>query len=396
MGIGIQSYRAAIGSFCAVSRIKNLFTIPKQKFFNNDNYNCFYTFHEWSQFLTQCRNNKTKIYASVLVKCVIGMSHLLYLLILLCGDVHPNPGPNCEYSDISICHTNIRSLKSKDKMMHINCDLANKYDVIALSETWLSKNDASDNYLISGYQGPIRRDRDFGQLGYGGVLLWVSNNIACRRRQDLELPDVEALWVELRMFNKTVLLCVIYRAESNTDISFWDRLQENIDDILTLSNHKIMIIGDLNSDPSTQHGRLLMDFAEINCFTVHINEPTRSTAKSESILDLVITNFPMFIKETKVKPPLLLCDHNVISVKCLFRIKKQLSYQRTMWQFNITSFDLFRLNLEKHNWEYIFLCTDIDTTCNRFTTELRNIAKASIPNKEVTVMPNDKPWFNSY
>ena len=331
-----------------------------------------------------------------MVNCVIGISHLLYLLLLLCGDVHPNPGPNCEYSDLSICHTNIRSLKGKDKMMHINCDLVNKYNVIALSETWLSENDASDNYLISGYQGPIRRDRDFGQLGYGGVLLWVSNNIACRRRKDLELPDIEALWVELRTFNKTVLLCVIYRAESNTDISFWDKLQENIDNILTLSNHKIMIIGDLNSDPNTRHGQLLKEFAEINLFTIHIKEPTRSTARSESILDQVITNFPMFIKETKVKPPLLLCDHNVISVKCLFRIKRQPTYQRTMWRFNLTNFDLFRLNLADNNWKNIFACTDVNSICNQFTTQLMHIAKASILNKDVTVRPNDKPWFNSY
>ena len=42
-------------------------------------------------------------------------------------------------------------------------------------------------------------------------------------------------------------LCVIFGAESNTDNTFWDKLQDNIDNIWALYNPNIHICGDLNA-----------------------------------------------------------------------------------------------------------------------------------------------------
>ena len=81
--------------------------------------------------------------------------------------------------------------------MHIKSELAGHYDIIALSETWLSDTDNINDFLLEGYQVPERRDRSFGVGGYGGVMVWVSDKIACKRRQDLEIPDIEAMWLEI-------------------------------------------------------------------------------------------------------------------------------------------------------------------------------------------------------
>ena len=55
----------------------------------------------------------------------------------MCGDIHPNPGPNNQKTNkLEMCHCNIRSL-NKEKMEHIKIDLEPKFDVITLSETWL-------------------------------------------------------------------------------------------------------------------------------------------------------------------------------------------------------------------------------------------------------------------
>lgn len=90
--------------------------------------------------------------------------------ISLSGNVHPNPGPVTDQGDISICHINIRSLKAPNRMAHIRCDIAPNFDIITLSETWLSKNNVDENYLLSGFQTPFRRDRVLGTEDYGGVL----------------------------------------------------------------------------------------------------------------------------------------------------------------------------------------------------------------------------------
>jgi hypothetical protein len=105
------------------------------------------------------------------------------------------------FANISICHSNIRSLKQicydtgeQIKLNDIKFHLSN-YDIITLSETWLTPDDNSNDYRLMDYQQPFRRDRDArnGRIGYGGVLAWVADSIACKRRNDLEREDMEAM-----------------------------------------------------------------------------------------------------------------------------------------------------------------------------------------------------------
>ena len=115
-------------------------------------------------------------------------------LIILCNDIELNPGPLGRY--LTICHANLRSIKNK--MIHINSDLASKFDIITASETWLKPSDSDPNLELLNYQPVYRKDRVVGSLGYGGVLAWVSNAISCKRRADLEQNDLEAIWLEIK------------------------------------------------------------------------------------------------------------------------------------------------------------------------------------------------------
>ena len=120
------------------------------------------------------------------------------LIILLAGDIHTNPGPDGGFHDISLCHSNIRSL-SQDKMRSIQCNIAPNFDIITLSETFLSNSTSDSDLLLPGFHGVIRRDRPHA-LG-GGVALFVSRALVVSRRPDLELPDIELLWCEIRYHN---------------------------------------------------------------------------------------------------------------------------------------------------------------------------------------------------
>ena len=130
---------------------------------------------------------------------------------------------------ISICHANVRSIKDKEKFTQVKCELEDQFDIITLSETWLSNKESSIDYRIYGYQAPFRRDRSVGVIGYGGIIAFVSNSIACKRRLDLESHDIEGMWLEIRVVNDKFFLFVLYRAESNTDGNYWQLLQDNID-----------------------------------------------------------------------------------------------------------------------------------------------------------------------
>ena len=100
----------------------------------------------------------------------------MVFLILLAGDVELNPGPasidsesiSNDLSDssmvdlsifeqnFSIVHYNIQSLVGK--LDQIQIELSH-FDVIALSESWLSENVSTEEILFQNYQRPSRKDR---------------------------------------------------------------------------------------------------------------------------------------------------------------------------------------------------------------------------------------------
>ena len=116
------------------------------------------------------QNRKTKLFEHWKVCCLL--LSLLYIplhLSKISNDIETNPGPNNGFHKLKLCHINARSIKARNHFLHIECELANAYDVITVSETWLSSKDKSSNYKIPGYQEIFRRDRSDDE-GYGGVM----------------------------------------------------------------------------------------------------------------------------------------------------------------------------------------------------------------------------------
>ena len=83
---------------------------------------------------------------------------VLPLLLLLAGDIHVNPGPVGDLCDITLCHINVRSL-TNDKFRCIKTDIVPDFDIITLSETFLSNNTPDDDFNLPGYHNIIRKDR---------------------------------------------------------------------------------------------------------------------------------------------------------------------------------------------------------------------------------------------
>ena len=395
MGVSLDAYRASIGSFCNCTRGNKPCKFPRNCFFSNCNHNFSYGLQEWRECLSNEKLFKNIKESKSLLGDIIAASLVFQMLLILSCDVHPNPGPNPSVKNLSLCHANVRSLKPPDKLMHINLDLVGKFDIITVSETWLSNVDSSDSYHLSGYQKPFRRDRVGEGGSYGGVLAWVADHIAAKRRLDLELFNIELMWMEIRSSNKKFILGVVYRAPSHDDL-FWEALDENIKYITERHTGKLLILGDLNADPLTRHGRLMQHFADTNSLSLLVKEPTRITEVSSTILDQCITNFPLLVKRYEVLKPISNSDHCVVAVFCCLELKKEKSYKRTMWNFNPASFELFRNAISLFEWGDVFHENDMDKCCDLWTSTILRIAKENITNKSVTVRPNDKPWYNGH
>ena len=151
---------------------------------------------------------KNAVFTKNIIMSYLCFTIWMIYLILLAGDVELNPGPasidsgsiSNDLSDssmidlsifeqnFSIVHYNIQSLVGK--LDQIQIELSH-FDVIALFESWLSDNVSTDEILFQNYQMPIRKDRV--EKFYGGVIIYVKENIPCRL--DLEIDGLECIWL---------------------------------------------------------------------------------------------------------------------------------------------------------------------------------------------------------
>ncbi|CAG2231322.1 unnamed protein product [Mytilus edulis] len=114
---------------------------------------------------------------------------VLLCLLLICGDIEPNPGPERthEYSEktLSIFHCNIRSLRNK---LNYIADIIEDYDVVFFTETHLDSNITDYDISIMGFETPVRKDRNSHG---GGIIMYFKNYVHIIRRQDLEHDEIE-------------------------------------------------------------------------------------------------------------------------------------------------------------------------------------------------------------
>ena len=315
----------------------------------------------------------------------------MYSLLIISGNVELNPGPNngkfCKY--LNICHINIRSL-TRSKLLAMKTTLIDTYDVITLSETYLHIGVGDDVFALQGYHDIIRRDRD--GLG-GGVAVYVKESLIYKRIYELESIDVEAIWLQLNTIQGKILICCCYRPP--TDIAFWENFDSVLDNVSYHETKYVFVLGDLNADFHTPNGTKLVDLCSRYNMSCLITEPTRITATTSTTLDQIITNAPNFIGNVSVAPPLSTNDHCTVSALLNFKVKKEAPYHRTIWQYNRADFTEFRRCLINTDFDACFANDDIDIVNSQWTETFLNVARTTIPNKVITVRPNDTPWYSN-
>ena len=185
---------------------------------------------------------------------------------------------------ISIAHLNVRSLLPKIDQVKCIID-AIKLDVFCINESWLDDSIGEYEYEINGYQIFSKHRNRHG----GGIVVYIKDSLIVMRRNDLEITDVECIWLEITMSNKNILLCSMYRPPS-ANASYFDNML-NMFEKACFEDKLINIIGDLNIN--TDYDSSQIDLIEsLNCLTQLIEKYTRVTQTSKSIIDLIFTSNP--------------------------------------------------------------------------------------------------------
>ena len=126
-----------------------------------------------------------------------------------------------------------------------------------------------------------------------------------------------------------------------------------------------------------------------------VNEPTRITTISQTILDQILTNAQNFVSDVSVLPPLSTNDDCTVGARVNLKIHKKAAYWRHVWLYKQANFDLFRAGLSDADFDEVFALDHIDDICKAWTEKFLSIAKLFIPNREILVRPSDSPWYCS-
>lgn len=155
---------------------------------------------------------------------------------------------------IFICH-NVRSLRANYLDVKCNPEML-KADFLCFCETWLTVNDANDDFQIDGYK-LLRCDRP-DNSGRGGVAIYVKNHIVIGT--PLCMTTVHGLEI-MSLTTSIANICVIYRSPKVTFIQLDTEIAQLLSHIE--STQPCIVLGDFNVNliakptdillPSLQH-----------------------------------------------------------------------------------------------------------------------------------------------
>ena len=313
-----------------------------------------------------------------------------------------NIGSDLSHNDLSLLHTNIRSLSCHfDELISLLTNLKVNFDVIGLSELWNSvDNPLKANVDIPNYSFFSAKSSSQN----GGVCLYVKTSLAPIHRSDLDSDsdDFETLWVEVdNKSGKNFLFCCAYRHPSSDIDKFTDHIQEVLSNP-SISNKNIFLLGDfninlLNYDSHTPSNNFICNLFS-KSFLPYILHPTRISQNSASVIDNIFSN----ISHTDTKSGNILtqiADHfpQFLIIKHAGIKHNKISH----YKYDYSNFDEQQLISDFDKLDFSYLNNDqidVDNKFNKFLDDLNDLTCKHVPFKKLTrkeVNFKHKPWINN-
>ena len=324
MGNGLEQWRASIGLFNSKCIINQRVRV---------NVSMAFIFTYMMFFLKWAVSSTFKLLSFVFDEMVCNLYFKIVLIILLLksGDIEMNPGPNNINNSLSILHSNIRSIRNKfDYLTENFLD----FDILCFSESHLDANITTESLIMSSkYDIPYRKDRtNHG----GGLLMYLSCELAHTRIIGLETFWNESLWVEIKV-NRDMYLIGLFYSPRTADAIFFDSLNKNIEKALDITNN-IIILGDMNEDLLNPNMHNLKDVLLLNSLHNIISEPTRQLA----LLDPIIVHEDMStLSQGIIQVPNEISDHCATYVHIPFEYPLHDTFTRNVWIYKDANYELF-------------------------------------------------------
>ena len=328
--------------------------------------------------------------------------------VIVSGDVELNPGPagaqaappagvnqRHRAEPLTCIAQNVRSLKNKLGSLRALSPVLQKYDIIALTETWL-KPHVSDSELQHGFDGHVwfRHDRAGDVMG-GGVACALRSSLMPTRRPELESGEI--LVIDLMSCCPAVTVIAAYRPPDD------DKSLEkivNVFNAVCATERPVLVVGDFNLPEidwcrpydyplllrTSSRAMTFVDHAAQCGLGQHVRRPTRG----DNILDLALTN--MSVSQCEVDEGFFDSDHRQITVTCLVsRLPPPRVTRSTALNYRRADFPALRESLRLLPWD-VLDSMDVDDAVDLFYQWTEAAVADHIP--RVSLRSKYPPWFD--
>ena len=231
--------------------------------------------------------------------------------------------------------------------------------IFSLSETHIDNSTPTQLLEISCYT-LINKNRDVGT--HGGVTVYIKDAIPFIRRTDLEINELECIWLEMNFPNtKSFLISVWYRPPSTSKFlltTFNKLLRKSLIKVSSDNKETILTANfNLNYQKVDDNGELKSIFTLFQ-LKQKIKTATRVTGKTESLIDLVFTNVLFNITMNDVYA-VSFSDHELIGFnRKQNRVK---TAPKTIRCRNFRRYDHSKLkeNLKNADWSPVYISHSI-------------------------------------
>lgn len=292
--------------------------------------------------------------------------------------------------NIRISHINVRSLFTGFGEF-VQIVLQEKFHIIAVTETWLTPHISTNLISIPGYNF-FRQDRTLGRGG--GVGVYVSTALEVEIVDFIDItPNVnlEHIWLKFKIKNKIYALGNIYRPPSgNLNIAI-NQLDETLSLLVPMVDD-VFCVGDMNVNLLHLNNPLLNALESYN-FVQLINEPTRITGTSSSLLDPIFVTNPNIIVNVGLLNADLISDHKLVFCDLSLKTSKSISKLITYRDFKNFNYNIFLQDLHTLPWHVFIETADIDKKIQILNEFILKIFDIHAPLRQVKVTKARAPWL---
>lgn len=287
-------------------------------------------------------------------------------------------------SELRVAHINIRSIVPKFHLLS-RFIVTYKYDIVVISETWLSANIPDDAISLQGF-ALVRRDR---ATRGGGVCIYYRSHLRATY-----IPcetSFEQAWVGFQLGNRKVAVGVFYNPPDEYYKSFCDKFEEQFT-ILSLNYDIMFCLGDINinllASGNTLDRAYFLSMLESLGLTQIINTPTRG----DSLIDVILTTDLDCIVSSGIGEDKF-SDHETIFCTIRIPLPSNIPVRKIIRDFKWFDQTAFLNDLSLSPLSNILYMNNIDDKIDYIMFYLLQLFDTHAPIRTITVTHRSPPWI---